>query len=64
MFTIDEFNQIRVALMMAQKSAQRLSNREGQPVSVAVEYRAVIARIGILIVKVDEEIKKLPVSKK
>lgn len=59
MFTVAELNQIRSALVMSQKSAQRLANREGQPGAVAVEYRAVVASIGVLIVKVDEALKKV-----
>lgn len=63
MFTYVEMLQIRAGLAMAQKSAQRLSNRADQPASVAQEYRAVISAVSALLVKVDAEIVKLTPKK-
>ena len=45
MFTIAELKHIVAGLTMSAKSASRLANREGQPESVAMEYRRVIGEV-------------------
>jgi hypothetical protein len=59
MFTAIELGRIVTALQMAAKSAQRLANREGQPETVAAEYRRVLADDSVLVRKAQMELDKL-----
>lgn len=52
------------ALVLQEKSLQRLAAKEGQPDSVAVEYRKCSVEVGDLIKKVTLEIVKLDAVKK
>lgn len=63
MFNANELARIVVALTMAAKSAQRLANREGQPASVAAEYRRVLAEDSVLVRKAQTELDKLSAVK-
>lgn len=63
MFTATELKRIVTALTMAAKSAQRLANREGQPESVAAEYRRVLAEDSVLVRKAQVELDKLSAVK-
>lgn len=62
MFTKGELSDIAAALMVQSKSVARLAAKEGQPESVAIEYRKVGSRIDSLYKKVvaemDKEVKK------
>lgn len=64
MFTKNELVNIGKALVLQEKSVQRLAAKEGQPDSVAVEYRKVAVDIGDLLKKVTLEIVKLEQVKK
>lgn len=66
MFTKEELVGIGSALVIQEKSVNRLAAKEGQPQSVAVEYRKVAGEVANLIKKVNQEILKLetPVAKK
>lgn len=59
MFTLPELQLIVNALAMSAKSAQRLSAREGQPESVAAEYRKVIGEVSAVQRKALTEMDKL-----
>lgn len=59
MFTALELTQIGKALVLQEKSVARLAAKEGQPDTVAMEYRKVGAQIGELLKKVGMEIMKL-----
>lgn len=63
MFTAAELKFIVSALAMAAKSAQRLANREGQPESVAAEYRKVLADQSQLLRKAQVELDKMSMKK-
>lgn len=63
MFTKVEMMAIARALVVQEKSVQRLAAKEGQPESVAAEYRKVGAEIADLIKKVNIEIHKVEVKK-
>lgn len=52
MFTKSELMDIALALMVQSKSVGRLAAKEGQPESVAIEYRKVGSRIDSLYKKV------------
>lgn len=52
MFTKSELKLIAYALVQYEKSVLRLSAKEGQPESVAVEYRKAASEIGSLLKKV------------
>lgn len=64
MFSKEELVQIANALVMQEKSVNRLAARDGQPPTVAVEYRSVAAVIAGLLKKVNMEIHKLEQVKK
>lgn len=64
MFTLDELKQIGAALVLQEKSVMRLSQKEGQPESVAAEYRKVAGVIAALLRKVSTEQDKLAQVKK
>lgn len=64
MFNAQELQVIVNALGMAAKSAQRLSAREGQPESVAAEYRKVIGEVAAIQRKALTELDKLKAAKK
>lgn len=59
MFTKNELVNIGKALVLQEKSVQRLAAKEGQPDSVAVEYRKVAVEIGDLLKKVTIELSKM-----
>lgn len=59
MFTKSQLLMIRSALTVQQKSVQRLANKEGQPESVAAEYRKVDGDIRMVQQFVDAEVRKL-----
>lgn len=59
MFTLEELMQVWTALVVQEKSVNRLAAKEGQPQSVAAEYRKVSASIVELIRKVGSEVDKL-----
>lgn len=59
MFTLNELLVIRQALVVQKKSVERLSNKEGQPESVAAEYRKVGAEILGVQNHLDMEVRKL-----
>lgn len=52
MFSMSELKQIGKALVAQEKSVQRLAAKEGQPDTVAAEYRKVGMEIGELLKKV------------
>ena len=56
MFTVTELKDIAKALVLQEKSVQRLAQKEGQPDSVAAEYRKVGVAVADLIKKVNAEI--------
>lgn len=58
MFSVEELKMIVSGLQMAVKSAQRLANREGQPETVAAEYRKVNAEMALLLRKAQLEMDK------
>lgn len=64
MFTKSELVNICKALVLQEKSVQRLAAKEGQPDSVAVEYRKVGVEIGDLLKKCSVELSKLEQVKK
>lgn len=59
MFTKNELAVIAKALVTQEKSVQRLAAKEGQPDSVAAEYRKVGVAIGDVMKKVSVELSKL-----
>lgn len=62
-FSKSEMMAILRALVVQEKSVQRLAAKEGQPDSVAQEYRKVGAEIADLIKKVNLELHKVEVKK-
>lgn len=64
MFTKSELLVISKALVVQEKSVQRLAAKEGQPDSVAAEYRKVGVEIGDVMKKVSVELSKLEQVKK
>lgn len=62
MFSLKELLAIAKALVMQEKSVQRLAAKEGQPETVAIEYRKVGQEISELFKKVNAEINKLEVA--
>lgn len=64
MFTLDELKVIASALVVQEKSVSRLAAKEGQPESVAAEYRKVSGQIVAVMRKVMSEQDKLSVVKK
>lgn len=64
MFTKSELLVISKALVVQEKSVQRLAAKEGQPDSVAAEYRKVGVEIGEVMKKVSVELSKLEQVKK
>ena len=63
MFTRKELVSIQAALKVQQASVTRLAAKEGQPDSVAAEYRKVSGEIADLQRKVQVEVDKLPAGK-
>lgn len=59
MFTAVELKMIATALSMSAKSAQRLAARDGQPETVAAEYRKVLGETAVLQRKVLAELDKI-----
>lgn len=59
MFTKAEFSVILAALTVQSKSVMRLAAKEGQPESVAAEYRKVGSEIADVYRKVQAEMDKL-----
>lgn len=60
----DKLMIVSKALAAAEKSAQRLAAKEGQPEAVAMEYRKFGVGIATLIKEVDAEIVRLDSPKK
>lgn len=58
MFTKIELDVISKALMVQLKSVERLAAKEGQPETVALEYKKVAGQIVNLMRKVNDEIVK------
>lgn len=63
MFSKKELDVISRALMVQLKSVERLSAKEGQPETVALEYKKVAGEIVALMRKVNDEIVKSEVKK-
>lgn len=63
MFTKAELKVIAGALVVQEKSVNRLAAKEGQPESVAQEYRKVAVEIAEVMKKVNLEQSKLDVKK-
>lgn len=63
MFTVSELKVLGSALLVQEKSVLRLAAKEGQPDTVAAEYRKVAAEIQMLLRKVaaamDAEVAKV-----
>lgn len=59
MFTIAELKVLGSALLVQEKSVLRLAAKEGQPDTVAAEYRKVASEIQTLLRKVAAEVDKL-----
>lgn len=64
MFTVAELKVLAAALLVQEKSVLRLAAKEGQPETVAAEYRKVAAEIQALLRKTVGEIDKLSQVKK
>lgn len=64
MFNKVQLVMIGKALVQAEKSASRLAARDGQPESVAAEYRKFGADVGDLIKFVNIELVKMDAAKK
>lgn len=58
MFTKEELKRIAEALVLQEKSVLRLAAKEGQPETVAVEYRKVATSVAALMRKVVAELDK------
>lgn len=52
MFSFDELKAIAAALVVQEKSVLRLAAKDGQPDTVAAEYRKVAAQIQVVMRKV------------
>lgn len=64
MFALNELLIIRSSLVVQSKSVQRLAAKEGQPESVALEYRKVFDDISSVMKHVEMEITKIQVDEK
>lgn len=64
MFSVAELKVLAAALLVQEKSVLRLAAKEGQPETVAAEYRKVAAEIQALLRKAVGEIDKLSQVKK